>query len=169
MVTLDKIAPSAVPLTDWVQQTVSKTIVNITGSEAAYLGISEEQTPNDGIFGIISLVGDVSWSFVLGLAPETAVNLVLAFIDTEIEFDSEEMVDAVGEFANIMAGDLSARLASAGMATSLSLPTVARGHDLHLLLPSQLRSLPMSFGSSAGRFWVKVATGSPRAGRSEIT
>src|SRR5438128_903358 len=118
MVTLDKIAPSAVPLTDWVQQTVSRTMVNIIGSEVTYLGISEEQTPNDGIFGIISLVGEVSWSFVLGLAPETAVNLVLAFIDIKIEFDSEEMVDAVGEFANIMTGDLSARLASAGMATS---------------------------------------------------
>ena len=49
---------------------------------------------------------------MLGLPRQTASNLVLAFAGCEIDFDSPDMGDAVGELANILAGDFVARQAS---------------------------------------------------------
>src|SRR5207244_10134077 len=110
----------------------------------------------DGVVGIISFMGGLSWSLMLGLPRETATALALAFAGFEIPFDSADMGDVVGELANVLAGGVSARLDTAGVAAQMSLPTVARGSDVELLLPGGLPSQRLPFASARGQFWVKV-------------
>jgi len=75
----------------------------------------DEQAGSDGvIIAVISLVGDVEWSIFLGLPRETVPVLVAKFAGFEIPFDSEDMGDAVGELANILAGDVKRRLEAKG-------------------------------------------------------
>jgi hypothetical protein len=46
----------------------------------------------------------------------------------------------------------------------MSLPTVARGHDVELLLPHEVPTQPLAFTSPAGGFRVRIIMGRPVGG-----
>jgi chemotaxis protein CheX len=151
-------------LSTLVKQSVGVTIGSLCGSEATYRSESLPDTPCDGLCGIISFVGEFGWSFLLALPRQTALDLTTAFTGCELEFDSLDMSDAVGELANILGGDMNARLEAMGRKTAMSLPMVARGHDVQLLLPHDVPCERFSFASPAGEFWLKVAMARPAGG-----
>ena len=66
------------------------------------------------------------------------------------------MGDLVGEMANVMAGDIVARLEKSGIKAQMSLPTVARGHDVELLPPSNACTQRLRFTSATGGFWFRL-------------
>lgn len=119
---------------------------------------AEEPLPGyfDGVVGVMSLVGDVSWSLMLCLPRETATALAEQFAGFAIDYDSDDMGDVVGELVNVLSGDVAARLETAGVRAELSLPTVARGSDFRLLFPEAASLLTARFASSIGGFWVVV-------------
>ncbi len=152
-----------------LEASVTETLTMVLGGETRLLSDRDDDAPCDGVLGIISFVGDPAWSFMLGLPRETASQMMLAFMGFEIDFDSPDMGDAVGEVANILAGDVVARLESAGVAAAMSLPTIARGHDVELMLPQAHASHRLEFEAPVGRFWIRVTAareeGSPRTDR----
>ncbi|MDZ7260510.1 MAG: chemotaxis protein CheX [candidate division KSB1 bacterium] len=141
-----------------VKQAVLATFATICGVEPSYQGTGEDGAPTHAGVGIISIVGDVAWSLMLGLPRDTATALALKFAGFEIDYDSADMADVVGELANIVAGDAIARLASIGVRAEISVPTVVRGSDLELLVPVRLPSMRMRFASPEGEFWLKLAS-----------
>ena len=147
-----------------LKQSVLSTFSSILNEDLKFLGSAEKQLNNktEGIIGIISLIGDISWSIMLGLPKNTVITLVPKFTGFDIEYDSEDMGDVVGELANIVAGDLVARLDEIGTNVNMSLPTVARGSDLELLFPDRLPSMRMGFSTKEEKFWIKVAIGRPQ-------
>jgi chemotaxis protein CheX len=132
----------------------------ICGGETQYLGCPDDGMPCQGIFGMISLAGSAVCSLVLELPCPTAAGLALAFAGYAIDFESADMGDVVGELANILAGDFVARLSEARITATLSIPVVARGPEVEILLPSELPSLRLAFKTPVGIFWIKVATAS---------
>lgn len=117
---------------------------------------TREQETVAGIMGVISLFGDHVWSFALVLPEPTAVAVSKAFAGFDIAFDSPDMGDIVGEIANVMAGDIVARLEANRIKAQMSLPTVARGHDVELLPPSNSCTTRMAFSSPGGTFWFRL-------------
>jgi len=109
-----------------------------------------------GIMGVISFFGDPVWSVALILPEATAVTAAKSFAGFDISFDSQDMGDIVGEMANVMAGDIVARLDAIGMASQMSLPTVARGHDVELLSPTNVCATRIKFESTNGNFWFRL-------------
>jgi CheY-specific phosphatase CheX len=109
--------------------------------------------------GIIAVIGDVSWSLSLAFSSETAVRIAKKFAGFEIEYDSADMADVVGELANVLAGDVVARLDELGIKAALSLPTVARVSDLKLSEPGAVESLRLKYSTSEGTFLVGLAVG----------
>jgi chemotaxis protein CheX len=152
---------TAAPLDDYVRQSVCDTMSAICGSEIQPSAAGCDEERFDGVCGIIPIAGDLVCSFVLRLPRQTATQLVATFTGCDIEYDSPDMGDAVGELANILAGDFIARLDAAGVSASLSIPMVARGHDIELLLPSECRAFRIAFTAPAGPFWAKLATVNP--------
>src|SRR4051794_1774931 len=69
-----------------------------------------EEVPCAGIMGVISFFGDPVWSFAMVLPEATALAATAAFAGFDIPFDSPDMGDMVGEIANVIAGDIVARL-----------------------------------------------------------
>jgi chemotaxis protein CheX len=151
-------------LSTLVKQSVETTIESLCGSQATYRSDNLPEAPCDGLCGIISFIGEFGWSFMLALPRQTALDLTTAFTGFELEFDSLDMSDAVGELANILGGDMNARMEALGRPTTMSLPTVARGHDVQLLLPHNVPCERFSFVSPAGEFWLKVAMARPARG-----
>ncbi len=150
---------------DCIREAVKTTFSSIYGEDINYLGDNVEGTTSKkggGVVGIISFIGDLAWSLMLGLPEETAMALASKFAGFEIDFESEDMGDVVGELANIVAGDLVARLDAIGAKVNMSLPTIARGRDFELLLPDKLPSLRVGFTASEGEFWIKLAVGEPK-------
>mgnify|MGYP001362494909 CR=1 FL=1 len=108
------------------------------------------------IVGIISFVGDLTWSIVLVLPEHTAEDMSKRFAGFDVPFDSEDMGDVVGEMTNIIAGMLCGYLEKANIKAQLSLPTVARGKDFEHIVPETFISQRLYFQNNGNDFWVKV-------------
>jgi CheY-specific phosphatase CheX len=143
---------------DCVKESAAKTFTAICGDQPAFKGKDEDGMVREGIVGIISLVGDIAWTLMVGLPKDTATTLALNFAGFEIAFDSEEIGDFAGEIANTVGGDLQNRLHNLDVRAELSVPTVAKGSNLRLMLPGHLPSICLHFASSNGEFWIKLAT-----------
>jgi CheY-specific phosphatase CheX len=112
--------------------------------------------PGTAVMAVMSFFGDPVWSFALILPEATAVAAAQGFAGFEIPFDSPDMGDMVGEMANVMAGDVVARLEKARVKAQMSLPTVARGHDVELLPPSNTFEIRLHFAGPSGGFQLRL-------------
>ena len=78
----------------------------------------------DGVCGIILFYGQVTGSVVLRFSTAAAEGLVEAFTGMKLRCDHPDFVDAVGELANMVAGNAKQRL---NRRASISTPRVAFG------------------------------------------
>ncbi|MCL6628304.1 MAG: chemotaxis protein CheX [Armatimonadetes bacterium] len=156
--TVDK--PIIEELAEYVGQSTLETFAMIAGEQ---LEIDSESTSQDEdcITGIISMTGDLTWSLLLQLPKEVAVDVAQKFAGFEIPFESQDMADVVGELANVLSGDISARCEAAGISANLTLPIVARGKDVILILPGDVATNTISFALSTGKFSITIAVGQP--------
>jgi len=122
-----------------------------------------EMTSHDVIIGIISLVGDAELSVFIGLPRSTATALVAKFAGFEIPYDSSDMGDAIGELANMLGGMTKTLLDTRGIKVNISLPTVIRAQDIHVLTQRGTTSAKIGLSSDTGPLWVGVVAGQ-RAG-----
>ncbi len=87
------------------------------------------------VSGIIGLSGDVSGSVVLSFPSEVACKAASAFAGTTITQDSPDFADAIGELANMVAGN--AKTQFEGKNVSISLPSVIVGKE-HIVSQSRI-------------------------------
>lgn len=131
----------------------------VAGEEPALRGEDavEQVLRCEGVIGCISLVGDVDWSLVLSIPRATASALAGNFAGFEIPFDSSDMGDAVGEMANLLAGEVKVQLDGIGLEAEISLPQVFRGDIIEVLQLPHVPSKLLSFECSCGPLWVAIA------------
>jgi chemotaxis protein CheX len=146
-------------LAESLDEAVKSTFEVILGERPTCCGSVDDSSLCPGMVGIIAVIGDVSWSLSLAFSSETAVRIAKKFAGFEIEYDSADMADVVGELANVLAGDVVARLDELGIKAALSLPTVARVSDLKLSEPGAVESLRLKYSTSEGTFLVGLAVG----------
>lgn len=119
-----------------------------------------EEICKDGvIISVISVMGDVEWSIFLGLPKMTATSIAEKFAGFAIPFDSEDMGDAIGEVANILAGCVKNILDKQGVRVEISLPSVFRADGLHILKKRDSQSMRSCFTSVIGPLWTGVIAG----------
>jgi len=109
-----------------------------------------------GIMSTISFLGDPSWAFALAFPEDAAVSIAKTFAGFEIPFDSPDMGDVLGEIANVIAGDISARLAKKGVSAQMSLPTVVCGDNVCLLVPATVSATQLMFAGPNGTCWFNL-------------
>ncbi len=117
------------------------------------------------IAGIISFVGDVSWSFTWILTRATAPILARRFAGFEIPFDSPDMGDVAGELVNVFGGKILAELEKKSIKAQLSLPTVARGGSLRFVPEDGPSIVHLDYLSSEGPFSFRLAAAIHRLAR----
>ena len=144
---------------DCVVEATSSTLEWLAGERPEYQGETtvEHALPFEGIIGCISLVGDIEWSLVISMPQDTAVPLATSFAGFEVPFDSPDMGDALGEIANLIAGELKVHLDGIGISADISLPQVFRGEMIEVLQLPYVPSVLLSFGATHGSFWVAIA------------
>lgn len=91
---------------------------------------------------------------VLEMPRQTAQRLVLHLLGGEV--DESSLVDALGEIANIIAGNALAALAREGLTLALSTPSVVTGRAFAIHLPDQ-PTVCAFWESGFGPFGLSVA------------
>lgn len=144
------------------RESVLGTLSSFCGELNVISGQSVEGGTTDGLIGVISMTGKQAVSMMMGFPRPTAEKLSKSFAGFAIDYDSPDMGDVVGELANVVGGDLVARLDKAGLKSALGLPTVVRGIDVELLNQDGVSSRLLGFDAPLGSFWVKLAVSSVR-------
>lgn len=144
-------------LTDVTRDSILSIFNTIFGSEPKFEGGEDGEGLGEGVVGIISFMGDVNYIIMLALPKDSAIAMASKFCGFEIDYDSPDMGDVVGELANVLAGDIVARMSKEDFKVTMSLPTIMRGHDVEPLLPRGLPLEKLHFSMAEGCFMLKVA------------
>jgi chemotaxis protein CheX len=148
---------------DLLKASTAATFRSICGVEPRLDDPVDGNIEAHGVEAVIALVGNVSWSLSLAFPSATAEEVARKFSGFEIPFDSADMIDVIGELANVLAGDVAARMDSRGVKVKLSMPSVVRGDALDLTQPSAVESVRLRFLLPQGPMRVVLAMGASAA------
>jgi chemotaxis protein CheX len=116
--------------------------------------LKKSNLPEYEISGIIGLSGNVSGCVVINLSQEIALQLVSALIGDEVNELDEDCTDAIGEIANMIAGNAKTDFPSGG--TSISVPSVVVGKH-KVSYPSGLPIIAIPCLTDKGELVIEVA------------
>ncbi len=151
---------SNLPHSDAVSEAVNEIMQTACGTVVERCdSLPEDICENGAAIAVISVMGDVEWSLYLGFPRETTMALCTAFAGFEIPFESEDMGDAIGEVANVLAGGIKNILDKRGVNVEISLPSVMRVDGLHVLKQHGAQFAKDCYTSSIGQFWTCAVSG----------
>ncbi len=116
--------------------------------------ISPDPLPEHEVSGIIGLTGKAKGVAVLSLGEETALHCTERLLGERPSAINADVVDAVGELANIVAGGAKAQLQQLDM--TLGLPSVITGKDHTIGFPSDLTPVCIPFECQWGPVTLQV-------------
>ena len=152
-----------IPHFECVPKAAAGIFKSVCGVELQQVDADSVSTEGNILIALISLVGEVEWSVFLGLPAATAEAAALKFAGFEVPFDSPDMGDAIGELANMFAGDIKAKLAADGTKADISLPNVLKADNLQMLVQNGSCTEKIGFSCELGMFWAGVVNGSATA------
>ncbi|MCH8312450.1 MAG: chemotaxis protein CheX [Nitrospinae bacterium] len=148
-----------VVITNCVSDSVSSIFKKIFGVVPEYDGDDNSKNIGDGVVGIISFVGDASWILMLAFPKDSAETLAEKFCGFEVPYDNPDMGDVIGELANVMAGDIVARMGVQGVKVAMSLPTVLRGQNVEPFMAKGIPDKKMHYTVLGKDVMIKIAVG----------
>jgi len=117
--------------------------------------VSNEQSDTPSLTSLVGLSGQVSGVVALRFPPETALSLAGRMLGTEMPKVNDEVIDAISELVNMVAGSAKAKF-DHDPPLELGLPTVVEGAGYKLKYPSKSVWLEVAFTSDAGAFSMEV-------------
>ncbi|MDP6468811.1 MAG: chemotaxis protein CheX [Pirellulaceae bacterium] len=119
------------------------------------LGITDQFQSQHEVSGIIGLSGEKgSGTVVLSLARSVAVRATGMLLGIEKESIDEDVIDAIGELTNMVAGAAKSELESLSM--TLSLPMVVMGENLLVGFDKEVRPLVIPFECDWGPLSLEI-------------
>ncbi|MDZ7619953.1 MAG: chemotaxis protein CheX [Patescibacteria group bacterium] len=113
-----------------------------------------QQTQRFGISGIIGLSGKAVGMVVLSLSDQVALKATSAMLMCETTEINADVIDAVGELTNMVAGAAKAELEEFDM--QVSLPNVVTGADHSIRFPSDVTPICVPFSTDWGDLMLEV-------------
>lgn len=110
--------------------------------------VKQGSQPHHEVSGIIGLSGKAKGMVVLSLEREVALAATAVMLEENLEAIDADVVDAIGELANVIAGGAKAKLEQ--FALSVSLPSVVIGTTHSLEFPSRVTPISIPFACSWG-------------------
>ncbi len=107
------------------------------------------------VSAIIGLAGDTQGAVVLSFQHDTAIKLVTLFANHNYKYLSNEVLDGVGEFVNIIVGNAKKDLEEYKIA--ISLPGVITGKDYRIKWPDGIPIITIPFQCDIGNFTLNVS------------
>lgn len=118
------------------------------------LSLKDSPAPTHEVSAIIGLSGRVSGSVVVSFSTNVALKGAGEMLLTEYDDVNAEVVDAVGELTNMIAGG--AKAAMDNMELSLGLPNVVCGRDHKIFFPGSVKPVSVGFDTPWGEMAIDV-------------
>ena len=112
------------------------------------ISLSDKSHLQYPISGVIGLSGKAMGTVVINLSEELAIKGASAMLMTELNTIDDDVQDAVGELANMIAGQAKAELAEYKM--SVSLPNIITGKGHEVCFPTDVQPLTVPFTTDYG-------------------
>ncbi|MDK3161839.1 chemotaxis protein CheX [Kamptonema cortianum] len=128
----------SLPHPETVHHYISETIASVFASmmqlETAVKSKSDFNPPDPEITANVSFTGEINGVVCLTFQEDYAKILTSRMIGLEIDeiAGHEEINDAVGEIANMVAGNFKSKLSSASTPAILSIPSICRGKNIKI-------------------------------------
>jgi len=90
------------------------------------------ETMASNVTGMVGLAGDLRGMLAVHCPEDAAKAITGAMLGMEVEELGEDVKDAVGEIANMVAGGLKSGLGSNGRTTELAIPTTVIGESFRM-------------------------------------
>jgi len=110
--------------------------------------LAKSNTQSYPISGVIGLSGKAAGTVVINLSEEVALKAASAMLMMEVTALDDDVIDAVGELANMVAGQAKAKLEEYDL--SVSLPNVITGDDHEIRFPSDTQPISVPFDTDFG-------------------
>lgn len=108
------------------------------------------------ITSMIGLGGRIRGMLAVHCPAETARRITSSFLGMEVTELDDDVKDAIGEIANMMAGNLKESFAGGGVDIELAIPTSTIGDTIKLRGVAGATRHLVAFTCDAGPFWVEL-------------
>ncbi len=119
--------------------------------------LKETHCPEYEVSGIIGMTGKAAGTVVVSLSRTAAIRCAAALLDEEPTAFHEvdrDVIDAIGELANMIAGGAKGQLEE--LSLSISLPSVICGKNHTVSFPSEATPISIPFDSDWGPICIEV-------------
>lgn len=142
-------------------ESVSDLFESMLSSEAKMEKVikSDPVVNRNELIGLIGLSGPIRGTVALILPDKTAFAIIGRMTGETYETVDGDMIDAIAELVNIVAGGAKARLADGSAPLTLSIPNVIRSMGSTVLTPSWATWIELNFISEFGPFKLRVTLG----------
>lgn len=129
---------------------------SMLGMEAApQEAMSAGMTHTNSISGIIGLGGSIKGMLAVHAPEKAALAITSGFLGMPVEEINEDVQDAIGELANMLAGGVKLTLAENSSEIKLSIPSVIYGDTYTVSAPAHGISFVIPFTIAEGLFYVE--------------
>lgn len=108
------------------------------------------------VSGVIGLAGQASGSVIISMPKDLSLEIVSKFIGEEKTDIDEEVVDAIGELINMIAGSSKKVFSEKGLRFKISIPNVIIGQGHTIKKPSGVPCLGVKFNVGDKEFAIEV-------------
>lgn len=136
-------------------QEVFETMIMLEVSEQSPLPILVSNF-TDSVSGMVGLAGTVRGMVAVHANEEVAIAITERFLGLEVDSFSEDVTDAFGELANMLAGSIKMVLDESGRDIILSVPSYVYGADYQIDCVADSNWVVIPFESDDGEFLVEL-------------
>lgn len=131
----------------------------MTGVEAkkGTIYIKQDDKMVHDISGVVGIAGKMSGFIALSFPESLALKIVSGFLGEETTEMSQDVVDAIGEFVNMIAGSAKRVFAEQGQKYNIGIPNVITGRGHMINRPSNVVCVGVTFEAEGETFVVEVA------------
>ena len=110
----------------------------------------------NSISGLVGLAGSIKGMLAIHLPNPAAIAVTTAFLGMEVDEINDDVRDAIGELANMLAGNVKSVLDPKGSDVKLSMPSVVHGEEYAIDCLAQAESITVPFGLNGATFIVEL-------------
>lgn len=119
--------------------------------------IKQDDKMTYDISGVIGIAGKMQGYIVLSFPEPLVLDFVSNFLGEKKTHMSKDVVDAVGEFVNMIAGSSKRVFAEQGMKYNIGIPSVITGKNHIINRPSNVVCIGVTFHVNEQTFVIEVA------------
>ncbi len=109
------------------------------------------------ISGIIGLGGSLKASIIVHFEKDSAISITSKMLGANYDAINNDVVDAVGEVTNMIAGGIKTELAKEGLELDQGLPIVVTGKDFDTSCVNREKSILMPFNINGSKMYIEFS------------